>query len=190
LQIAINGDGFYYLDPSKYDPQQYCPDGGDPIRLIGFAASRGKVYSQGDPGHPILYMNQRNEVTFDTPKGKIYNAITGDRMLIVKGKKVNGLDNIIPNPRTAVGTNQNGRFMYLIVVDGRETSVGATFDELADMLVARGVYAAMSFDGGGSSTMVIQGADGQPHVVNTPIDNNVPGQERAVGNHLGIGLKK
>src|ERR1044071_5691019 len=91
MQIAINGDGYFYLDPTDYPPQNYCGSSSDPVRLMGYAASRGKVYSQKAPGHPVLYINQRNEITFDTPKGRIYNAISGDRMLVSKGLKVPGL---------------------------------------------------------------------------------------------------
>lgn len=189
VQIAINGDGYFYLDPADYPPQSYCSSG-DPIKLMGFAASRGKVYSPKAPSHPVLYINQRNEISIDEPKGKVYNAISGDRMLVVKGKKVAGLDAQILNPRTAVGMNQNGRWFYLMVVDGRETSSGANFSQLADMLISYGVYSAMALDGGGSSTMVIEGVDRLPRVLNTPIDDNNPGQERAVANHLGISLKK
>ena len=189
LQIAINGDGYYYLDPSQYDPGQYCPGGGDPVRLIGFAASRGRVYSQGEPGHPILYMNQRNEITYDEPKGQIHNAITGDIMLVARGAKVSGLDTTALHPRTAFGTNQNGRYVYLIVVDGRETSEGATFSELADLLIAQGAHTGLAFDGGGSSTMVIEGVDGRPRLLNTPVNENTPGRERAVANHLGIAFR-
>jgi hypothetical protein len=190
MQIAVNGDGFYYLDPAQYPPQQYCSSGGDPIRLIGFAASRGKVYSQGTPGHPILYFNQRNEISFDQPVGKAYNAIAGDIMLVTKGKKVSGLNKTALQPRTAFGRNQNGRWIYLFVVEGRETSEGVTFDELADMMLSYGVYSGLTFDGGGSSTMVIEGVDGRPRILNAVIDEGVPGRERAVGNHLGIAFRK
>jgi hypothetical protein len=31
----------------------------------------------------------------------------------------------------------------------------------------------------------VQGALG-PRVLNSPIDNNIPGSERVVGNHLGV----
>ena len=79
--------------------------------------------------------------------------------------------------------------MSLFVVEGRETSEGVTFDELADMLVSYGAYTALAFDGGGSSTMAIEGVDGKPRVVNAVIDEGVPGRERAVGNHLGIAFK-
>jgi uncharacterized protein YgiM (DUF1202 family) len=189
LQIAINGSGFNYLDPSQYDPAQYCPEGGDPVRLIGYAASQGRVYSQAATGYPTLYMNQRNEVTYEEPKGRIHNAISGDLMLVRRGAKVNGLNTTALHPRTAFGTNQNGRFVYIVVVDGRETSEGATYSELADLMLAQGAHSAIAFDGGGSATMVIQGLDGRPQVLNTPVNENTPGKERAVANHLGIGLR-
>ncbi|HUE99146.1 MAG TPA: phosphodiester glycosidase family protein, partial [Anaerolineales bacterium] len=119
-----------------------------------------------------------------------YNAISGDRLLVSKGKKVAGLDSQIVNPRTAIGANQNGRWMYLIVVDGREISIGATFSQLADLLISHGVYTGVAMDGGGSSTMVIEGVDKLPRILNTPVNENTPGRERAVANHIGISLKK
>ncbi len=190
LQIAVNGDEFYYMDPKDFPPQNYCTTG-DPVRPAGFAASRGKVYSQKLQDRPILYINQKNEITFDEPKGKVYNAISGERFLVNKGQKVSGLDAQQLQPRTAVGVNQNGRWLYLFVIDGRETaSEGASFSELADLLISYGVYTGMSFDGGGSSTMVIEGVDKRPRVLNTPVNENTVGKERAVANHLGIFLKK
>jgi uncharacterized protein YraI len=190
LQIAVNGDEYQYLNPNDFPPQNYCTSG-DPVRPASFAASRGKIYSQKAPDRPTLYVNQQNEMTFDEPKGKVYNAISGERMLVSKGQKAGGLDAQLRQPRTAVGINRNGRWLYLVVMDGREqTSDGATLSELADLLVSYGVYNAMNFDGGGSSTLVIEGVDKQPRVLNTPVNDNVAGRERAVANHLGVSLKK
>jgi len=189
MQIAVNGDEYYYMDPTDFPPQNYC-DIGDPVRPAGYAASRGKVYSQKLTSRPILYLNQKNEITFDTPKGKIYNAISGQRMLVVKGQKVGGLDTEQLQPRTAVGVNQNGRWLYLIVMEGTDATNGASFSQLADLLVSQGVYSGMSLDGGGSSTMAIEGVDKRPRLLNTPVNDNTAGKERAVANHLGISLKK
>ncbi len=62
------------------------------------------------------------------------------------------------DPRTAIGINRNGRYLYLMVVDGRQPfySDGATFAELAELMKKQGAYFAMALDGGGSSTMVIR----------------------------------
>jgi len=188
-QIAVNGDGFYPW--WSRGPLDYYPQPGDPVTPNGYAASNGEVYAEGIGTEPILYISRRNGLSFRKP-GRVYNAIAGDRYLIEGGKKVEGLDDRERDPRTALGFNKNGRWLYLVVVDGRQPfySAGATFDELADILIAHGAYFGMSLDGGGSTTMVIAGADGTPVVLNSPIDQYVPGRERPVANHIGIFLNR
>lgn len=83
----------------------------------------------------------------------------------------------VRHPRSAVGLSRDGATMVLLVVDGRSPrSVGMTLDELAETMRRLGAWQALNFDGGGSSTMVIDGA-----VVNAPSDAT---GERAVGNAL------
>jgi exopolysaccharide biosynthesis protein len=52
-------------------------------------------------------------------------------------------------------------------------------------MASLGAQCAMNVDGGGSSTMVEDGADGSPRILNSPIDNYIPDRERPVANHLG-----
>src|SRR5262249_2615943 len=140
---------------------------------------------------PTLYISRRNAVSFNNKPGQVYNALSGDRMLVVKGQVPSDLDNQELDPRTAIGTNRNGRYMFLIVVDGRQQfySEGATSADLAKLLIDQGAFMGMSLDGGGSSTMVVQDQNGQPVILNSPIDNYLPGRERPVGDHLGIYIK-
>ncbi len=188
MRIAINGDGFKYLSPSEYDPQTYCPSGGEPLKVFSYAASRGNVYSAKLPDRPVLYISQNNEILFDTPSGNVYNAISGDRYLVRKGSVPSNLESQSIEPRTAIGLNQNGRSLILAVVDGRQPgySEGVTFPEMGNLMLAHGAYNAINMDGGGSSTMAIQGALGVPFVLNSPVEGGVSGNEAAVANHLGI----
>jgi hypothetical protein len=185
MQIAVNGDGFHPW--WSYGPLDYYPEPGDPITPNGYAVSKGKAYSEGSGTEPVFYITRRGGLTFRKP-GNPFFAIAGDRYLVEGGEKISDLDDSEHDPRTALGFNKNGRWLYLVVVDGRQPfySAGATFDELADILIAHGAHFAMSLDGGGSSTMVIRGADGEPVILNSPIDQYVPGRERLVANHLGI----
>jgi hypothetical protein len=81
------------------------------------------------------------------------------------------------HPRSAVGFSRDSTRLYIVSVDGRQAaSVGMTLIELADFMKAEGAWDALNFDGGGSTTMVVQG-----RVVNTPAD---PAGERPVGNAL------
>jgi len=189
VQIAINGDGF---SPWwSRGPLDYYPQPGDPVMPNGYAASNGKVYAEGIGTEPVLYISRRGGLSFRKP-GRVFNAIAGDRFLVGGGEKVGDLDDAERDPRTALGFNKNGRWLYLVVVDGRQPfySAGATFDELADILLAHGAYFGMSLDGGGSSTMVIEDENGEPLILNSPVDQYVPGRERPVANHIGIFLNR
>jgi uncharacterized protein YgiM (DUF1202 family)/GH25 family lysozyme M1 (1,4-beta-N-acetylmuramidase) len=192
VQVAVNGDGFQYLDQGTYPPGQYCPNGGEPVKVNGYAASRGTVYAPKVADRPIMYINKSNEVTFNAQKGAVYNAVSGDRMLVDKGKRVANLESQSVEPRTAAGLNQNGRWLFLAVIDGRQPgySLGATFPDLADFLISLGVYTGLNLDGGGSSAMVVESILGGPFVLNSPIEGNIPGNESAVSNHLGFWVNK
>ena len=193
VQIAINGDGF--TPWWSRSPVDYYPHVGDPVTPWGFTASKGNIYTEGVPKEigtePTLYISRRNALSFNRRPGNVYNAISGDRMLVEQGQVVDGLDDQELDPRSAVGLNKNGRYLILIVVDGRQPfySDGATFTKLAELLIAQGAHSAMSLDGGGSSTLVMAGENGEPVILNSPIDNYIPGRERPVANHLGIFVK-
>jgi hypothetical protein len=85
----------------------------------------------------------------------------------------------VRHPRTAVGFSRDSTTLFLVTVDGRsERSVGMTLTELATFMRDLGASNAMNFDGGGSTTMVVNGA-----IVNSPAD---AAGEREVGNALLI----
>ncbi len=81
-------------------------------------------------------------------------------------------------PRTALGITADGR-MLLVVVDGRQSgySVGMTLGELAELMNSLGARSAINLDGGGSSTMWLNGQR-----VNRPSDR----YERGVGSALVV----
>jgi hypothetical protein len=86
------------------------------------------------------------------------------------------------HPRTAVAKLKNGKFL-MITVDGRQpgVSVGMTLQELADYLFSLGAVDAMNLDGGGSTTMFLDGK-----VVNTPSDKD---GERKVSDSIIVTLR-
>jgi hypothetical protein len=187
VQIAVNGDGFtpWY----SYGPFAYYPHSGDSVKPNGFAASKGNIYSSYRK-NPTLYISKNNNVSFGKPSN-VYNAISGDRWLVRNGKPVSGLDDVTPAPRTAIGVDNSGEKLIIIVVDGRQPfySSGATLKELANYLVYYGAENAINLDGGGSSTLVFEGWFGTSKVINSPIHGHIPGWERPVANHLGIFAK-
>ncbi|HJP84929.1 MAG TPA: phosphodiester glycosidase family protein [Gemmatimonadaceae bacterium] len=86
------------------------------------------------------------------------------------------------HPRTAIGFSRDSSTLMIFTVDGRsENSGGMTLVEMAKVMRELGAWQAMNFDGGGSTTMVVDGK-----VVNHPSDKE---GERAVGNALLVVLR-
>lgn len=80
------------------------------------------------------------------------------------------------HPRTAVAKLKNGKFLML-TVDGRsESSGGIGLQNLAELLLEFGATDAMNLDGGGSTTMFLDGK-----IVNKPSDKE---GERKVGDAI------
>ena len=61
------------------------------------------------------------------------------------------------NPRTAIGQREDGA-MLLLVLDGRSIStLGATMQDICDIMLEHGAVTAGNLDGGSSSAMVYEG---------------------------------
>ncbi len=76
-------------------------------------------------------------------------------------------------PRTAIGVSQDGKEVYLMVVDGRNFyySNGADLLDLMNLMSACGACDALNLDGGGSSTFIARdGAEGELKLLNWPTD--------------------
>ncbi len=185
LQVAVNGDGFTPWRSNTI--LDYYPHSGDPVEPVGLAASQGTLYSALSDAEPVLYISRTNQARFNTPTARIYNAISGNLMLVEQGQALSGLDES-RQPRTAIGLDKAARRLIIVVVDGRQPgySEGASLDELAGILLAHGAHTAMNLDGGGSSTLAVQDALGGASLLNSPINNGIPGRQRPVANHLGI----
>lgn len=186
LQLAINGDAFTpWEDLGLFG---YSPKPGERVTPLGFAASNGTVYSYDTDEQPTLYISKNNRARINAFEGRVYNAVSGFPLLIWSGSIPLGLNDTDADPRTAVGINRSGTELIIVIIDGRQPgfSEGATLAELAQLFYDFNVSTALNLDGGGSSTLVIQGENGKAEILNSPIHQHIPGNERPVGNHLGF----
>ncbi len=174
-QLAVNADFFSYTDYST----------------SGLAAGNGVAWAgtaDGTATATFAFGTNRVElsaksavVPFDASWMK--GVVSGKPDLLRSGTvsaSQHGTDFCTTrHPRTALGLSQDGKTLYLVVVDGRSTaSVGATCTDLANLLKGLGAHHAVNLDGGGSSAMFVKGQG----VVNRPSD----GSERVVANHLAV----
>jgi len=102
-----------------------------------------------------LYIENYNAQTIEDYKW----GIQFTPALIVDGSKyVQGTFGYGLQPRSAVGQTMSGEFLMLIV-DGRQVghSIGATVNDLAEIMLRHKAYQAMNLDGGSSSIMNYRG---------------------------------
>lgn len=124
---------------------------------------------------------------FRPDRGPLRTLVGGWGRLVVHGRSI--ADSAGPfegtppsfaavrHPRSGVGISRDSSTLYLITVDGRqESSSGMSLKEFAQLMIQLGAYEGLNLDGGGSTTMVVNGA-----VVNHPSDAN---GERPVGDVL------
>ena len=133
-------------------------------------------------------MRSQFEVFSNLGRGleQIQTAVGGGGIILRAGRIVEDEGTVVTgrHPRTALGITQDWQHLILMVVDGRGHSIGASHQEMANLLLRHNVSEAMHLDGGGSSTMVARaGGRGTPlQVVNRVSD----GSQRRVINALGV----
>lgn len=98
--------------------------------------------------------------------------------MLVDGKATSGCFDGANNPRSAACLDSTGKMLWLIVADGRTSkATGLTCDQVRSLMLEWDCWSGVMLDGGGSSTLVIEGS-----VKNNPSD----GSPRTVANHFGI----
>ena len=176
------------VNANFFSPVSTIPD--DPRELTGLAVSRGEVVSGFGSGSPAVLITRSNAVSFATSAPasltNVWTAVAGSHMVLINGAAQledcdTGFCN--ENPRTAVGLSQQGRYFYLMVIDGRRAgwSDGATLYETGQWLSRLGAWNGLNLDGGGSSAMAWL-TNGTAALLNRPSG----GVQRVNGNHLGV----
>lgn len=147
---GINAGGFY--DPNGQGTGG-IPEGMTIVDGEVFYANEGTAYPfVGFDGDAILHTGnmtpaqaREKDIRFGCTFGPalVVNGEPGDADALVSGV----------NPRTAIGQRADGAVL-LLVVDGRQAySLGATYNDLADIMMEYGAVNACNLDGGSSSMM-------------------------------------
>jgi exopolysaccharide biosynthesis protein len=171
---------------------------GIPLTVVGLTISNGVLISLPNENYAslVFYKSGRPEILWQkdlTSLDEIEHAVGGFFVILQDGQFQNDVSDFrksVRHPRSAAGISADGRFLYLLAIDGRTaSSVGATEKETAHILQIFGAHDAMIFDGGGSSALALKYPDGKVRLVNNAVHMNIPGVERAVASCLGIRIR-
>ncbi len=167
---GVNTD-YFNMSANRHEPQGWTMTDG----MLQFVPSLNRPIIEGRPSL-IISKNGFPRISIPTnPEEDWYNVASGMPRLVVNGAII-----VSPSetrhPRTAVGISQDGSRLFLMAVDGRQAcSKGMSLFETGIYLWKLGAWNAMNFDGGGSTTMFVNG-----RIVNHPSD----GRERKVAGSL------
>lgn len=167
---AINGGGF--SDVANAGNSLYTGTGGKPV---GILMSKGEVISDnaGKINEKVTTMGITNEGKLlvgnysiqDLKENKVTEAISFSPILVLNGKAHNIEESGGLAPRTAIGQTKDGDILFL-VIDGRQlSSVGATYEDVQNIMLQYGAENAINLDGGSSTAMYYNG-----EIINNPSD--------------------
>lgn len=182
LQVAINAAPFGPVEQKE----------GSPRDVVGVNVSRGKLVSEASGNYPALLLTNDNKAHIATPPfdfAGVETAVGGFQVVLKNGKVIDGKPDL--HPRTAAGVTADGKHLIWLVIDGRQEdySLGVTTGEVGEWLKALGCAEGINLDGGGTTTLVTEGANGEARIVNRPIHGGKPGEERVSASHLGVYAK-
>ena len=191
---AING-GFFSLETGT--PTDLLKVAGTVVK--GTARPRGAVAILNGPDRTTLLFDrvsvasrvgkkpQYTPLRGSSPRdwAQAAHAVSGAGLLLLDGRELTewsaeriteGFDTT-RHPRTMIGCDADGG-IWLVTVDGRQPSLslGMSFAELQRLAKRLGLRSALNLDGGGSTTMWVDGV-----VINHPSDREGP---RKVGDAI------
>jgi len=166
VRVSKNGELARFNQVQELTPED--------LVLIGAGCWKEKLEAS-------LTCGERVDVSLEIPGRATLNAFRGVPTLISDGKAVYHDRREGRTARTAIGVDAQGK-IYLLTMDGNRYespaegglgSVGASISEVREIMRFLGTVDAVNLDGGGSTTMVING-----EVVSRPYDSLAPQRHR------------
>ena len=184
---VLGGTNADFFNTTTYIPYGVCYRDGVAVKT-SFSRTDCNVFVITKDNEACCF----TEEEYALHKDIVREAVCGRSTLLLKnGEQLDQSGNTMPvakmEPRTAIGVSQDGKEVYLMVVDGRNFyySNGADLLDLMNLMSACGASDALNLDGGGSSTFIARdGAEGELKLLNWPTDQG--GVMRKVATGLAI----
>jgi len=141
------------------------------VQPLGLVVTKGQVRGTPSETNCGVWVDQEGAVHMGNPPdlAAVREGVAGFGALVQDGRLVPEAGGPI-HPRTAIGVDGSGRWLHVVVVDGRQRgySEGLSTYELAEVMKGRGGREAVNLDGGGSSILILADRRGERSVVNDP----------------------
>ncbi len=168
---AVNANAFAGLNEDKAAAPDWYE--GRPVDIMGIVASEKKIISPIEKNRTSFWVDSLGKphigdlTSSDTVKEAVADWFSP---LLIDSKIIPNSEDKALHPRTALGFDDTGSWLLLVVVDGRQRgfSEGVTLYELAQIFQSQGCRQSINLDGGGSSIMLIQEPGKDVRTFNSP----------------------
>lgn len=162
LEIVTKYDAVGGINGGRYNDEYGFGRGGEPL---GIVFSEGKLLSGAlDQSYDLYGFDKNHVFRCGTMTGQqaldmgIRDAVTFGPALVVNGK-VNPAHFASLNPRTAIGQREDGAVLLLVIEGRQSSSIGASLQDLSEIMLEYGAINAANLDGGMSSSMIYEGEE-------------------------------
>ncbi|MBO5642782.1 MAG: phosphodiester glycosidase family protein [Kiritimatiellae bacterium] len=183
VEIAINTAPWVpWCSPWTHtwaDPERWVVSDGVEV-CAGKTPGKGALF--------VVYKDGRAEITSEVAPellGRVLHSHPGFEIIATNSVAIAPRKLKDLHPRTAFGISKDRRYLYLLVVDGRQPgySLGANLADLNDILLPAGASDILNMDGGGSTALVVlDGPSKTPRMLN----RHRKGSIRSVALNFGI----
>ena len=139
--------------------------------IAGWAKTRGETRSPPEKANWSFWLDEQGRAHIDSIAKPVAAqcAVSGFGGLLQNGKVLPAPSEVL-HPRTALGLDRSGRWLTLVVVDGRrpDYSEGVSLRELAEIMQQAECWDALNLDGGGSSIMLLADEHNALQTMNRP----------------------
>lgn len=178
LKIDVSPEGDKGRNPMEHSNAMNATIAINAAFFDGKYNPRGVSISRGTSWKTVLYGNSSpfihctiendcevNHVGSKEVSSSWYSAAGGLHSLVSKGRmRSKSEDNLCGSfctnlhPRSGVGLTEDRRYLILALAEGRRDEVkGLTLSQFSTMLHYAGAFEAINLDGGGSSSLIIEG---------------------------------
>ena len=162
-QLVEKYDAFGGINGGAFSDPGGSGTGGSANGLVYSEGVQRRVHSPGGNTTKIIMGFDVNDklivgsfTTNQIPGLNLRDALAFNQALVLNGERAEKLGGNYTT-RTAIGQDADGRVLMLVAMGRQPDSLGANFDDLADIMLEYGAVAAGNLDGGTSTCMYLNG---------------------------------
>ena len=190
---AVNANAFRHLPGADEAERRRGWYAGKLVDIAGLAACNGVLRSPPDGTLASFWVDHtgRPAAGMAPETTQVRHGVSAWIDHLIQDGQVVARPDTQLHPRTLLGSSADGRYLFMVVADGRQKgySEGVSLTESAAFMRQLGCHYAVNLDGGGSSILVARTTDPDGATALRPINRPSGGRPRPIPVMFGVRRK-